>query len=113
MGESVGLSRVLEQGELVELGWLGGIGSKLGGDVLLPAGVPPDLLGLNPLIIGGCDWLILLRGWCLTNGDESIAGNGGWVLESDVVAVDIDTVTTSWQRADEGLVLVHGWGNIF
>lgn len=114
MSKSIALCTIFEKRELIELGWLWSIFSKGELDILFPSGVSSGLLSLDPLFVGSWHSLaFLLRGtWGLTNLGKSITGNSGWVLKSDIVAVNIDTVATSWVLGDESFVLVHGWWNI-
>lgn len=106
---------IVEELVLIEFWWLSCIGSDLEFDVVLPLLVSFGLLCLDPLHVGSADLLItsLFGGWGLTNGCESVSGNSGWILQTDIVAVNINTSSASWVFGDEGLVVVHGDANVF
>jgi len=48
----------------------------------------------------------------LSSRSEGSTSNGGWILKSDIVAMHVDTISTSWVLLDQGFILVHGWWDI-
>ena len=89
MLSGVEFGTVVEELVLIEFWWLSCIGSDLEFDVALPVLVSFGLLCLDPLHVGGADLLVasLFGGWGLTDGCESVSGNSGWILKTDIEVV--------------------------
>lgn len=106
---------IVEELVVLEAWWLSCVGGHPKINIALPVLVSLGLLSLDPLHVACADLLgTSLFAWGLSNGGKGVSGNSRWILKTDIVAVNINTSSTSWILIiNELFVIVHGDSDIF
>jgi hypothetical protein len=89
VAKSIVLSSFIKESEVIEFSWLLGVLSNLELNIALPSGISLGLLRVNPFLISSWDGGSSSCG--LTDRCQSITSNDGWILKTNIVAMNFNT----------------------